>query len=285
MYIFVFMADITTFNKFRKLLKIKRYSSNSINAYLGLLMSFHKFIGFQKNFEELENSKILYYLVKVVENKKLAYTTHKQLCAALKLFYKEMYNRDINFLPVYPTRKPKSLPIILSQKEVKRLINCHDNLKHKTMLTVIYALGLRSGELIDLRISDIDSDRSQIHIRSAKGQKDRILPFPDSLRLILRTYYKVYKPTDYLFYGQKNNKYSAESLRKVFNNAVRKCKINRKVTLHSLRHAYATHLMDRGTDVRIIKELLGHSSIKTTLIYTHVTTKTLKNVPNPLDFL
>ena len=279
------MADIATFNQFRKLLEIKRYSINSINTYLGLLMSFHKFIGFQTNLEDLENNQLLAFVIKVVDQKKLAYSTHKQLCSALKLFYSEMYKRDISFSSVYPTRKPNKLPNILSVKEVKTIINCHDNLKHKAMLTVIYALGLRSGELINIRIGDIYSDRSQIHIRAAKGNKDRILPFPNSLREILRAYYKVYKPTDYLFYGQKGKKYSSESLRKVFSNALKKANINRAVTLHSLRHAYATHLMDKGTDVRIIKELLGHSSIKTTLIYTHVTTRTLQQVPNPLDFL
>lgn len=279
------MADIATFNEFRKLLEIKRYSNNSINTYLGLLLSFHKFIGVQIDLKDLENKQLLSFIIKVVDSKKIAYSTHKQLCAALKLFYIEMYNREINFLPVYPTRRPKTLPDILSVQEVKAIINCHDNLKHKTMLTVVYALGLRSGELINIKIGDIYSDRSQIHIRSGKGKKDRILPFPDSLREILRVYYKAYKPIDYLFCGQKGGRYSSESLRKVFSSALIKTRISRAVTLHGLRHAYATHLMDRGTDVRIIKELLGHNSIKTTLIYTHVTKRTLENVPNPLDFL
>ena len=111
------------------------------------------------------------------------------------------------------------------------------------------------------------------------------MPFPESLRNILREYYKIYSPREYLFCGQKGNQYSSESLRKVFKEALKKAGIKRNLTLHSLRHAYATHLMDRGTDVRIIKELLGHTSIKTTLIYTHVTNKALENVPSPLDFL
>ncbi|WP_452220670.1 tyrosine-type recombinase/integrase [Lacinutrix salivirga] len=279
------MADITTFKKFKELLYIKRYSENSITTYLGLLMAFHKFIGFQINLENLENKELLALIIKAVDQKKLAYATHKQLCAALKLFYKEMYGRNIDFISVYPTRRPKPLPNILSLKEVKAVLSAHDNLKHKTMLTVIYALGLRSGELINLKVTDIYSDRKQIHIKTAKGKKDRVLPFPDSLRQILRVYYKEYKPKEYLFYGQKGGKYSSESLRKVFSEALIKAKISTPVTLHGLRHAYATHLMDKGIDVRVIKELLGHNSIKTTLIYTHVTTKTLENVPNPLDFL
>ena len=285
MLIFAFMADIPTFLNFKKILEIKRYSNNSINSYLGLIKSFHKYIGFETNMENLEDREVFSYMIDIVKEKKLAYTTHKQLCAALKLFYKEMYNRDINFLAVYPTRKPSPLPNIISLSEVKSILNSHNNLKHKAMLTVIYALGLRSGELINLRISDIYSERSQIHIRTAKGKKDRVVPFPESLRIILRDYYIAYSPKEYLFCGQKGEQYSSESLRKVFKEALKKCGIKRNLTLHSLRHAYATHLMDRGTDVRIIKELLGHTSIKTTLIYTHVTKKTLENVPSPLDFL
>jgi len=279
------MASITTFLNFQKILEIKRYSSNSIKTYLGLLKSFHKFIGFQLDMEQLENKELLAFIIEVVKEKQLAYTTHKQLCAALKLFYKEMYSREINFLPVYPTRRPQPLPNIISSKEVKAILNSHNNLKHKTMLTVVYALGLRSGEIINIKITDIDGDRNQIHIRSSKGKKDRVLPLPKSLKGILRTYYNEYKPKVYLFCGQKGQQYSPESLRKVFKMAVKKANIKKQITLHSLRHAYATHLMDRGTDVRIIKELLGHSSIKTTLIYTHVTQKTLENVPSPLDFL
>ena len=235
--------------------------------------------------ENLEDKEVFSCVIEIVKEKNLAYTSHKQLCASLKLFYKEMYGRDINFLAVYPTRRPSPLPNIMSLSEVKSILNCHDNLKHKAMLTVIYALGLRSGELINLRISDIYSERNQIHIRTAKGRKDRVVPFPESLRNILREYYKIYSPREYLFCGQKGNQYSSESLRKVFKEALKKAGIKRNLTLHSLRHAYATHLMDRGTDVRIIKELLGHTSIKTTLIYTHVTNKTLENVPSPLDFL
>ncbi|WP_299388211.1 tyrosine-type recombinase/integrase [uncultured Lacinutrix sp.] len=279
------MADIPTFLNFKKLLEIKRYSANSINTYLGLLKSFHKYIGVEVNMADLENKDLLAFIIEAVKEKQLAYTTHKQLCAALKLFYKEMYGREIDFLPVYPTIRPKPLPKIISTKDVKAILDCHTNLKHKTMLTVIYALGLRSGELISMRINDIDGDRNQIHIRSGKGNKDRVIPLPESLKVILRVYYLEYKPKTYLFCGQKGKQYSQESLRKVFKTALIKSKVNKSITLHGLRHAYATHLMDRGTDVRIIKELLGHSSIKTTLIYTHVTNKTLENVPSPLDFL
>lgn len=279
------MSDIATFLDFKKLLEIKRYSDNSINTYLGLIKSFHKYVGFEIDLNTIENKVLLALIIQIVKEKELAYTTHKQLCAALKLFYKEMYNREIDFLPVYPTRRPSPLPNIISTKEVKAILESHNNLKHRAMLTVIYALGLRSGELINMRIEDINGDRNQILIRSGKGNKDRVLPLPDSLKTLLRSYYTQYKPKTYLFCGRNGEKYAPESLRKVFKLALRKANINKKITLHSLRHAYATHLMDKGTDVRIIKELLGHSSIKTTLIYTHVTQKTLQNIPSPLDFL
>ena len=279
------MADIATFLDFQKLLKIKRYSENSINTYLGLIKLFNKYVGFQIDLESLENKQLLAIIIQIVHDKNLAYTTHKQLCAALKLFYREMYSRDIDFSPVYPTRRPSPLPNIISTKEVKAILESHNNIKHKAMLTAIYALGLRSGELINIKIEDINSDRNQIFIRSGKGRKDRVLPLPNSLRVLFREYYLQYRPKNYLFCGRNGDKYAPESLRKVFKMAVFKAGINKHITLHSLRHAYATHLMDRGTDVRIIKELLGHSSIKTTLIYTHVTQKTLENIPSPIDFL
>ena len=186
---------------------------------------------------------------------------------------------------MYPTRKPQPLPDILSVDEVKAILSVSQNLKHRTMLTLIYALGLRSGELIRLKIADIDGKRQVVHLKGTKGNKDRLLPLSEKLRDVLRIYYQKYRPKEYLFNGQKSATYSPQSLRKVFATACRKANIRKKVTLHSLRHAYATHLLEAGTDVRVIQQLLGHNSIRTTMIYTHVTTHNLMKVPSPLDFL
>ncbi len=136
-----------------------------------------------------------------------------------------------------------------------------------------------------MKINDIDGKRSVVHIKNAKGQKDRVLPLSDKLRDQLRTYYTSYQPQEYLFNGQKGGRYSPQSLRKVFDQACSHAKITKKVTIHSLRHAYATHLLEAGTDIRVIQQLLGHTSIRTTMIYTHVTANNLMKVPSPLDFL
>lgn len=197
----------------------------------------------------------------------------------------EMKNTAIDFSSVATRTAQRKLPSILSLQEVKRIIETLENEKHRAMLTVIYALGLRSGELINLKITHLDGQRNQVTISMAKGRKDRILPFPEKLKIQLRSYFKNYKPQVYLFEGRDGAAYTASSLRAVFNNACKKAGIKKQATLHSLRHSYATHLMDAGTDVRIIKELLGHNSIKTTLIYTHVTQRSFDNVPSPLDFL
>ena len=152
------------------------------------------------------------------------------------------------------------------------------------MLTTIYALGLRSGELINLKMAHIDKHSDILTIKAAKGKRDRPLPFPESLKLLLREYYIKYKPNTYLFEGQKNQ-YSHASLRAVFINAVKRANIKKDVTLHSLRHAYATHLLESGTDLRLIQVLLGHNNIKTTMVYTHVSKRSMLQVKSPLDFL
>ncbi len=177
------------------------------------------------------------------------------------------------------------LPEILSAQEVKKVIDLTKNSKHKAMLVTIYALGLRSGELINLKIKHLDGNRNTVMIQKAKGKKDRILPFPESLKPYLRTYYKENRPKNYLFEGQKGGKYTPASLRSVFKQAVKRAHIDKNVTLHSLRHAYATHLLESGTDLRRIQVLLGHNDIKTTMIYTHVSSRNILDTKSPLDFL
>jgi site-specific recombinase XerD len=197
---------------------------------------------------------------------------------------KEMHNSQLDLGTLRPRKPQRVLPEILSLQEIKRMLAATQNIKHRAMLTTIYALGLRSGELITLKIVHLDGDRNRIFVQNAKGKRDRLLPFPASLKTLLRTYYKEYKPKVYLFEGREGQ-YAPESLRAVFKAAVKRAAIRKKVTLHSLRHAYATHLLEAGTDLRIIQELLGHNTIKTTMLYTHVSNKNLLNVTSPLEFL
>jgi site-specific recombinase XerD len=274
-----------SFDKFGELMAVQRYSMNTINTYTGLLIAFQKRIGLLLPLDELSDARVLEFFKNYVLENKYSYQSQKQLCSALKLYYKIMHETTIEFT-AYAARKPqRRLPVIPSLIEVQRILNGLDNQKHSAMLTTIYALGLRSGELINLKIVDLDGDRNQVFIRNAKGRKDRIIPFPETLKTILRDYFIAYRPKRYLFEGHHQQQYTASSLRKVFHKACKTARIHKKLNLHSLRHAYATHLMEAGTDLRVIKELLGHNSIKTTLIYTHVTNKTLENVPSPIDFL
>ena len=172
---------------------------------------------------------------------------------------------------------------MLSKEEIALIIKTIDNLKHKMIISILYSGGLRRSEILYLKISDIHSDRGLLRINGAKGKKDRFTLLSQALLEPLREYYRQYHPKIYLFEGQKGGQYSAESISKILKNSAKKAGINRVVTPHMLRHSFATHLLEQGTDLRYIQELLGHSSSKTTEIYTHVAVKNFKNIINPID--
>jgi integrase/recombinase XerD len=175
---------------------------------------------------------------------------------------------------------------VLSKTEIKAILSIQMNIKHRTMLSLIYSCGLRRNELLSLKIQDIDSNRNIVIIRQSKGKKDRIVPLSPKILILLREYYQYYKPTVFLFEGfKKGSRYSESSLSQVLKKAVKKTRINKPITLHWLRHSYATHLLESGTDLRYIQELLGHNSSRTTEIYTHVSTKNLQSIKSPFDDL
>jgi len=181
-------------------------------------------------------------------------------------------------------KKEKKLPEILSKNEISKLLKAVKNLKHKAILYLVYSAGLRVGEVVKLKPTDIDSDRMLIHIIQGKGKKDRYTILSETALSILRQYVKVYKPEHWLFPGQHPDKHLTErSVQKVFDNARIDAKIRKNVSVHNLRHSFATHLLEGGVNLRYIQELLGHSSSKTTEIYTHVTQKNLSNIISPLD--
>lgn len=209
-----------------------------------------------------------------------------QVVNAVKLFYRQIQGANINVELVHRPKKEKLLPNVLSKQEVKEILNAPSNIKHKAMLSLIYACGLRRSELLNLKPIDIDSNRGVIIIRQAKGKKDRITPLSEKILAMLREYYKAYKPATWLFEGQTiNEKYDERSLASVLKRALEKTTIKKPVTLHWLRHSYATHILESGTDLRYIQELLGHKSSKTTEIYTHVSTKNIQNIKSPFDDL
>lgn len=269
--------------KFRKWLAQKRLSLNTINTYVEVTTFFLRYAN-------LKN--ILEYSVRLIESfnydfivsvgKSISY--QNQCINGIKkyLHYKGV---AIEKLELTRPRKDKKLPEVLSLEEVKDIFDVTENLKHKALLSLIYSAGLRIGEAINLKVKDIDSKRMLIHIKGAKGKKDRYTLLSASFLELLRLYYKTYKPKNYLFEGQNTEQYSATSAQKVLRNATKKIGIKKKVTLHTLRHSFATHLLENGTDIRYIQELLGHNSPKTTMIYTHVTETSIRNIKNPFDNL
>ena len=276
--------DYNLVEKFADRLKMQRYAENSISSYKTQLVYFLK-ISEKYKPEEITDVQLEKFMLWLVKEKNIGQSYQKSMLATLKKFYKEVYNRQINLQHLYPKRKEKKLPKFLSQKEVKKILEATENLKHKTILTTIYSCGLRLSEVLELKLSDIKSDDDCIVVRQAKGNKDRIVMLSPKLLELLREYYKKYKPKNFVFEGQNNEQYSPRSVQQILKNALKKSGVSAEATVHTLRHSYATHLLENGTDIRIIKELLGHNNIKTTEIYTHITDVQKKRLRSPLDFL
>ncbi|MGX7688140.1 tyrosine-type recombinase/integrase [Flectobacillus roseus] len=197
-----------------------------------------------------------------------------------------MLKREKFFFEIPRPKKKLILPNVLSISQVEKLFSQLENLKHKTMLFLAYSGGLRVSEVVNLKIKDIHSARMVINIKGAKGKKDRMVALSEGILELLRKYYIAYKPTYWLFEGQyKDEPYSTRSLQQIFHRAKNEAKITQDVTFHSLRHSYATHLHERGTDIKLIQELLGHNDLKTTLRYTHVSTRKLETIVSPFDQL
>ncbi len=273
-------------NRLKIILQLKGYSENTIRTYLGLLTVFMETCMLKMDqLSRASEKELLPVLINHMNKKKYGYTSQKQLIAAIKILYKEIYRTKLSLSNIYPTRRPYELPTVLSKREVSQLLDNTGNLKHKSMLSTIYALGLRSGELIRLRPEHIDSERMMVSIISGKGKKDRVVMLSPKLLNLLREYFLMYKPKKYLFEGRKQNLYSSSSLQKVFLLAKRRAGIKKNATLHTLRHSFATHLLENGTDIRIIQKLLGHTNINTTLVYTKVSNKIITQVRSPLEDL
>ena len=217
---------------------------------------------------------------------KLSSSFQNQIVNAIKLYFSSRKGMKLNPELVHRPRREKTLPNVLSKEEVKAILEAPTNLKHRSMLSLIYACGLRRSELLNLTFKDIHSERNLLLIKQSKGKKDRVIRISNKIIYLLRDYYKAYKPKTWLFEGQQvNKKYSERSIQLVLIQAVTKAKIEKPVTLHWLRHSYATHLLESGTDLRYIQELLGHNSSKTTEIYTHVSTRNLQQIRSPFDDL
>ncbi len=270
---------------FKNYMNFRRYSQNTIKTYADALEVFFRFYKDQAP-ESLNIEDIINFNTSYILKKNLSASYQNQVINAIKLFYRNRFNRAMEVDFIQRPRREKRLPNVLSKNEVKSILEAPTNLKHRAMLSLIYACGLRRSELLNLTLKDILSDRNLLFIRQSKGKKDRVVPISIKLIEMLRNYYKAFKPKTWLFEGQEvGKKYSERSIQLVLNQAVEKAKIVKPVSLHWLRHSYATHLLESGTDLRYIQELLGHSSSRTTEIYTHVSTRNLQQIRSPFDDL
>lgn len=271
--------------KFVHFLSSRRYSQNTIKTYKDALRSFFVFFR-KKNIAEITNDDAIFYNNSFILANNFSASYQNQIVSAVKLYFSAVREKKLEIEKIHRPKRSKTLPNVLSKAEVKAIVEAHSNIKHKVMLSLIYSCGLRCGELLSLKPLDVDSRRNILIIKNAKGKKDRITPLSLKILAMLRDYYKIYKPQNYLFEGQKpGNPYDDRSLQQVLKQALAKTNIKKPVTLHWLRHSYATHLLERGTDLRYIQELLGHSSSRTTEIYTHVSTKNLQQIKSPFDDL
>lgn len=269
--------------RFSSWMQNQRYSENTIRSYTNSLDSFFKFFN-NKAIDELSEEDFFNYSRDYIIAQRISTSFQNQTVSAIKTYFMKMRGIKLEFERLERPRKAKTLPKVIPIQIVRQNLERISNLKHKTALSAIYGLGLRRGELLALRLSDISFDRNLIHIKSAKGFKDRTIPLPVQLKKLISNYYKAYQPKTYLIESNEvGMPYSAASLQQIFKKYFGNNQNKTTFTLHCLRHSFATHLLDSGVDLRMIQELLGHSSSRTTEIYTHVSLKNKQNIHNPLD--
>lgn len=267
-----------------QLLEIKRFSPNSIRTYVNALRQFLNYYKGQ-DVDYLNEKEIEKFINEQVTIYKISISYQKQLVAAIKFYYKNLVDKVLNLDYLYPERGEFKIPVVLTQFEIKHLLDSCLNLKHRALLTTIYSSGLRLSEVINLKIVDINSKNMQICIYQGKGKKDRIVMLSEKLLFLLRDYFTVYVPKVYLFEGLHGRQYSTRSVQQVLKQTLLKSGISKNACVHTLRHSFATHLIENGTDIRFVQELLGHNSIKTTMIYTHLTDITRRKIKSPFDNL
>ncbi len=267
-----------------KELVLKGYSSKTRQAYVKQTKRFSSFI--DENIDEINNETVRRYILFLMEELGLSHSYVNQAISAIKFLYQYVLHDNRITITLPRPKKEYKLPNILSLEEVKRIFKAVTNEKHKTILYLIYSGGLRVGEVVRLKSKDIDSERMLIHVVQGKGRKDRYTLLSVVALTQLRRYYRIYQPEIWLFPGQDPEKFLTErTVGKVFQNACEKAQIRKDASVHTLRHSFATHLLEGGTDLRFIQELLGHASSKTTEIYTHVTTNNISKIESPLDKL
>jgi len=275
--------NVKQLENFLQTLLLKGYSASTIRTYKS------EFVTFLQTLKDvpadcLTTQRVKDYLQYCYTTVRLTENTLHSRMNALKFYYEQVLHREKFFWEIPRPKKRLLLPKVISEEKIIKYLFAVENIKHRTILLIAYSAGLRVSEVVRLKIADIDSDRMQIFIRSGKGKKDRIVPLSKMILVLLRAYYKLYMPSNWLFEGQEAGMpYSIRSAQIIFRTACEALKLPRNIGFHSLRHSYATHLLEQGTDVKYIQSLLGHNDIKTTLRYLHVSNKDLGKIESPLD--
>jgi site-specific recombinase XerD len=276
------MSELRT--KMKMDLELRGYSPATVKYYIAHVSRFAKY--FNKSPELLGETEIRDYLHYCITQKHLSEGTVNTIYSALKFFYVKTLERDWKVDKIARIKEGRKLPVVLSQSEVKAILDTVKNLKHKAILTTIYATGLRVSEAANLKVADIDSENMQIFINQGKGKKDRYSLLSNTNLDILREYWKSYQPKNYLFEGaDRKNPITVRTIQKIFEHAKEKAGVKKAASVHTLRHSFATHLLEAGTDICYIQRLMGHTDINTTTIYLHLRRVDLLNIKSPLDAL
>lgn len=259
-------------------MRLAGYSQRTIKSYTNCLKKIYHRL--QKPLDQITENELKQFLDKLVRKKYSPYTLNLYH-ASFKYAIENIYKKRFNYRFPYAKRH-KKLPIILSRKEIKELIKQTKNSKHRLLLALTYGAGLRVSEIVNLQVKDLNFEELTIHLKSAKGKKDRITIFPEKLKTDLKNLTAGKSKNNFVFSSQRGGKLSPRTAQKVFKNSLKRAKIKREATFHSLRHSFATHLLENGVDIRYVQELLGHSNIRTTQRYTQITNPKLKNIKSPL---
>ncbi|MCS7029538.1 MAG: tyrosine-type recombinase/integrase [Bacteroidia bacterium] len=267
---------------FTESLTIKRYTFKTVKTYKNALIQFLQAFPY-KSPEEVTVKEIETFINQKVTQENISASYQKTLVGAIKFLYHEVLRKNYKFDYLYTDSREQKLPNVLSKEEIQKILDACSNIKHKAILATIYGCGLRLSEVLNLKIADIDSKRMLLKINQSKGNEDRYVPLPQNLLELLREYYKICLPKVYLFEGEKGGMYAARSVQNILKKCLLKTDIKKSVSVHTLRHTYATHLLEQGTDIRIIQMLLGHKNLKTTQIYTHISSPVIEQVSSPLE--
>ncbi|OUR95616.1 integrase [Flavobacteriales bacterium 34_180_T64] len=277
-------AQTRILNGFRKYIIGKRYSESTIETYTHSIIEFFSYYP-ARDVSTLNNKDVELFIEDYYIKRKYSISKQRQFISSLKLFKIYFPDSNIESVALVRPKKDRYLPTVLSRKEIIEIIRHTKNLKHRAIIALIYSCGLRISELIKMELMHIDVQRQQVLIKNSKGRKDRYVILAESFLPLLQNYIITYRPNRYLFEGQKGGLYSAESVRHFLKKSCKSAHIMKRVTPHTLRHSYATHLLENGVDLRYIQSLLGHSRPETTMIYTHVAKKDLLAIKSPLDMI